>query len=185
VQELESGEETLRSIVLSPTEWNARGVQVRLDGVARSAFEILTHNNMTLDRLLSIFPTAQDDPRKIGARLDAIPPSIRPSLQIAAQYAPDLQRQNEEILRVRKQAGQLIDPAMAWKDIAALSAEEKEKLTNAKPTTVGALWKIPGITPSAVMAICTHIRKGGQTRRLSEEEYRAQREEKIKRKSQM
>ena len=59
-----------------------------------------------------------------------------------------------------------------WKAIPALSMEEREKLMAARPSTVGDLWAIPGITPAAVMAIWTNVRKAGQTRRVSAEVHR-------------
>lgn len=179
--DLQHGIELLRSIVLSPSEWNTYGIHVRLDGVYRSAHEILSHNDVTLDKLYDIFllQGRSEQSTKIRSKLDNIVPEIRHALQIEAQYAPDLARQNEEIARVRKQEHQPLPP-LDWSTIASLSGEEKEKLTLAQPTTVGALWKIPGITPASVMAIHTHIRKMDKPKRMSEEEYLAHRAEKIK-----
>jgi tRNA uridine 5-carboxymethylaminomethyl modification enzyme len=172
------GKHALSSIVLSPTTWNSLGFQVRLDGTMRSAYEMLTHNGVDMHRLsAALNPPSGGLGPDLLARSRAfasISPSIRSILEVEAQYAPDLARQNEEIARVRKQAHQPLPTDINWHAISALSMEEREKLSHARPATVGDLWAIPGITPAAVMAIYTNVRKAGQTRRMPVEEYRAQ-----------
>ena len=174
-----TGQEILKSIVLTPTQWNSIGIQVRLDGVPRSAHDILRHNDVTLERLYEIFaqpiPNADTMTKDVAQRLNQIDPIVHAAIQIDAQYGPELARQNHEIERVRKQSHHPLPPTMDWLSLPSLSAEEKEKLRLAQPTTIGALWKIPGITPAAVMAIVTHLKNMNRPKRLSTEEYDAMR----------
>jgi tRNA uridine 5-carboxymethylaminomethyl modification enzyme len=53
-----------------------------------------------------------------------------------------------------------------YDDIGGLSTEMRERLSAARPTSLGALSRVPGITPPAVMAVIGHVRRG-QTQRFT------------------
>jgi tRNA U34 5-carboxymethylaminomethyl modifying enzyme MnmG/GidA len=132
----------------------------------RNAQEILTHNGMSLERLFVMFRagTGEDDAAHLR-RLERIDPSVHASLQTVSQYAPELQRQNDEIARIRRQSDYPLPAGFDFLSIPQLSGEEREKLQAAQPSTIGALWKIPGITPSTIMVLYGHLRRSEQQRR--------------------
>ena len=194
---LEEGAALLQSIVLSPSQWNARGLHVRLDGRMRNAQEILTHNHVDLARLLGIFGaagplaatgagagtgagaeaegaapvrvTSSEEDRAIRRKLEAINPSVHSSLEVLSAYAPELLRQEEEILRIRRQADYPLPEAFDFASIPQLSAEEHEKLRAAQPRSIGQLWKIPGITPAAIMTLYTALRRNEHSKKAAAE----------------
>jgi tRNA uridine 5-carboxymethylaminomethyl modification enzyme len=48
--------------------------------------------------------------------------------------------------------------------IGGLSAEVREKLEKARPASLGAAARIPGVTPAAVTALLLHVKRGGWRR---------------------
>ena len=53
---------------------------------------------------------------------------------------------------------------MNYGELAGLSTEVRQKLTAARPATVGQAARIPGITPAAVQILVVHLKKRGAAR---------------------
>ena len=158
---IRDGEQVMRSLTLTPQEWVSRGLHVGLDGRHRSAYDILQHNGMSFERLLAMFEKGQTA-LDVRAReqLAKVDPAVRLSLEVSAAYAPDLLRQSDEIARIRRNADFALPADFNFHALPQLSMEEREKLVAAAPRSIGALWKISGITPSTIVAIYAAIRKG-------------------------
>jgi len=171
---MQEGTELLASVRLSPTEWAAKGLHVGADGRVRSAGEILVHSGMSLRRLLDMFASSSTalDVQRLQS-LSRIDPSVHSALEVAAMYAPELARQAEEVARIRRQAHLPLPGGFDYSSVPALSAEEREKLTRAQPTSLGQLWSIPGITPSAIVALYSHLRRNDQALRAKERHQKA------------
>lgn len=76
-----------------------------------------------------------------------------------ARYAPYLQRQSTEIEQLRANDGIPIRSTTDFGSIPGLSAEMIERLTAARPATLGAVSRIRGVTPAALTAILLHVRR--------------------------
>ena len=50
-----------------------------------------------------------------------------------------------------------LDPELDWSSLAFLSIEVRERLARARPTTLGQLGRLPGVTPAAVNAVVAWI----------------------------
>lgn len=84
------------------------------------------------------------------------------TLEVAVQdhrYAPYVARQQGEIERLRADEGVRIDPMLDFAAIPGLSSEMVERLSAARPHTMGAAARIRGITPAALAAILVHSRR--------------------------
>jgi tRNA uridine 5-carboxymethylaminomethyl modification enzyme len=76
-----------------------------------------------------------------------------------ARYAPYVARQNEEIARIRADAGISLAAIVDYRMIGGLSNEMVERLNGAMPPDLAAAGRVRGITPAALTAIMLHARK--------------------------
>lgn len=76
-----------------------------------------------------------------------------------ARYAPYLARQDAEIRDLRASDGVLLPPSFPYAAIPGLSREMVERLENARPESLAAAGRVPGITPAALSALLVHARR--------------------------
>ena len=88
---------------------------------------------------------------------------VRPaSLDEAIQdhrYAPYLIRQQDEVARLRADEAVPLPVALDYDTVPGLSNEMVERLSLARPATLGAASRIRGVTPAALAAILVHARR--------------------------
>ncbi|WP_203309098.1 tRNA uridine-5-carboxymethylaminomethyl(34) synthesis enzyme MnmG [Sphingomonas beigongshangi] len=122
------------------------GVTVAQDGSRRSLFEWMRLPGVALDAFL---PTLSDI-----APLDVINELVED-----ARYAPYLERQAEEIARMRRDEHVALPPSLDYASIPGLSNEMVDRLRLARPETLGAAGRVRGITPAALSAIYLHAQR--------------------------
>lgn len=76
-----------------------------------------------------------------------------------ARYAPYVERQADEVARLRSNDAINLPTDLNYCSIAGLSNEMVERLSTAAPTTLGAAARIRGITPAALTAIMLHAKR--------------------------
>lgn len=76
-----------------------------------------------------------------------------------AAYAPYLERQERELRELRASDALPLREDFPYGDIPGLSREMVERLTKARPATLAAAGRIPGITPAALAALLVHARR--------------------------
>jgi tRNA uridine 5-carboxymethylaminomethyl modification enzyme len=76
-----------------------------------------------------------------------------------ARYAPYIARQEAEVHAMRLNEGIRIPAALDYAGIDGLSNEMVEKLSTARPATLGAAERIRGITPAALATILVHAKR--------------------------
>ena len=86
-----------RTLTLTPNEAAHRGMTVRQDGVRRSAVDLLALPDVDLGTLTGIWPALE------GTAADVVE-----QLEIDAQYAGYLDRQDADILAFRRDEGLLL-----------------------------------------------------------------------------
>jgi len=136
------------TLTATPNDLEKYDIHVNKDGKRRSVMEILNYQNMTLQGLAKIWP-----------ELAEIKPDIAEQIQIDAQYAGYIDRQMADIAAYRKDENLKIPARLDYKSIGSLSAEVIDKLELARPETLGAAVRIPGVTPAAVIALLRHVKK--------------------------
>ena len=102
----------------------------------------------------------------IAAGLDWDDEEVNQQLEIELKYAGYIDRQTNEIARVKKEGDRTIPADLDYASIRGLSNEVLQKLTDARPETVGQAGRIPGVTPAAVSLLLIHLKK--RTDRLAE-----------------
>jgi tRNA uridine 5-carboxymethylaminomethyl modification enzyme len=133
----------------TPPELARLGLTVNQDGKRRTALDVLAYPEMDIARLAAIWP-----------QLGELSPSIAEQLEIDARYAGYLERQQADILTLRKDESLEISADLDYDAIGGLSNEVRGKLKQARPATLAAASRIPGITPAALTALLGYVKRG-------------------------
>ncbi len=134
---------------MTPNQARKFGIAINLDGVRRSVMELLVYPGMTLARLADRWPELRE-----------LRPDIVEQLEVEAQYAGYLGRQEADVIAFRRDETLRIDPEIDYTQIHSLSNEAREKLEQVRPETLGAAARIPGMTPAALTAVLGYVRRG-------------------------
>ena len=146
----ETYRQTLRAALdksVSGAELVAAGLAVREPGQRQSLFDWLRFVPMTAAQLAHVVPEAAD-----------MPPSVVAELMEDARYAPYIARQEAEIREMR--ANESIGlTTLDYRTVPGLSNEMVERLSTARPATLGAAARVRGITPAALAAILVQAKR--------------------------
>jgi len=96
------------------------------------------------------------------AGLTALPrvePDLAALVQTEAAYDGYLGRQREEVQRMKKLEGTSLAEDFDYQAVEGLSAEAREKLGRIRPTSLGQVSRVSGLTPASVSAIAIHLKK--------------------------
>lgn len=147
---LEAGRALATALKKSPNDLSSFGLAVNQDGVRRSAFDLLRYPDIGWGQVCVVWP-----------ELNALRPDVVEQICIDAQYAGYLDRQDADILAFRRDEALALSPDLDYAAIGSLSTEIRLKLEAARPATLGAAARIPGVTPAAVTALLRHVKKRG------------------------
>jgi tRNA uridine 5-carboxymethylaminomethyl modification enzyme len=125
-----------------------QGLDVNQDGVRRSALDLLSYPGMTLEKLGAIWPA-----------LRGLPEDIATQVEIDGKYRQYLERQEADIRAFRKDEALTLPATLDYDQVGSLSAETRSKLKAARPVTLGAASRIPGITPAALAALLRFVKR--------------------------
>ena len=78
---------------------------------------------------------------------------------IESKYSGYIKKQLREVEKTKKQNKKKIPNNLQYSNIAGLSNEVKEKLSNSKPDTIGSASRMEGVTPAAINLILIQIKK--------------------------
>jgi tRNA uridine 5-carboxymethylaminomethyl modification enzyme len=134
--------------VFSGSELNQAGVAVREDGSRRGLADWLRFPELDLGGLERLAPDIR-----------ATRPSIVEEAIQDHRYAPYVARQQSEIERLRSDDAVQIPSDLDYRRVAGLSNEMVERLSLARPSTLGAAARVRGVTPAALAAILVHSRR--------------------------
>ena len=86
---------------------------------------------------------------------------VAEQVEIQIKYSGYIDRQSEEIDRLRRYENTLIPQDFDYHSVEGLSNEVKQKLSDAKPNTLARASRIPGVTPAAVSLLLIFLKKNG------------------------
>ncbi|HEX9901674.1 MAG TPA: tRNA uridine-5-carboxymethylaminomethyl(34) synthesis enzyme MnmG [Acidobacteriota bacterium] len=78
-------------------------------------------------------------------------------IESEVKYEGYIQKQDKEIIQMRKIDRMKIPSGLDFQSIAGLTKEAVEKLDKGRPATLGDVKRMPGMTPAAVMNIFVHL----------------------------
>ena len=145
---LEEARQIVSRETISPNKAVEAGLQINQDGVKRSILDLLAYPNIGWDRLSEIWPV-----------MKTFRPDVREQVEIESVYKSYLARQEADIELFKMDEQLAIPDSIDYDSVGSLSNEIRIKLKQAKPVTLGAASRIPGVTPAAITAIMTHMRR--------------------------
>ncbi|MAS14098.1 MAG: tRNA uridine-5-carboxymethylaminomethyl(34) synthesis enzyme MnmG [Nitratireductor sp.] len=140
--------ELLQSRDISPNEAARHGINLNKDGVRRSAYELLSYPDMSISRLIKIWPD-----------FSSISSDLAERIETEARYAVYLDRQGADAAILRREEARLIPPELMFDSIAGLSNELKQKLRERRPRSIADAQRIDGMTPAALALILASLRQ--------------------------
>lgn len=139
-----------QSLSITPNLASRYDLHLNHDGVRRSAYDLLSYSDINIDRLKTIWP-----------ELDAIDAVTREALEIEAQYAVYMERQQGDIAVMEREERLLIPAGLDFDSISGLSNELKHKLKMRQPETIAEAQRVDGMTPAALALLIAQIKKHG------------------------
>ncbi|TCD22267.1 tRNA uridine-5-carboxymethylaminomethyl(34) synthesis enzyme MnmG [Pseudomonas sp. IC_126] len=95
-------------------------------------------------------------------------PQVAEQVEIKTKYAGYIDRQQEEIVRLRASESVVLPADLDYATISGLSKEIQHKLSQARPETLGQASRMPGVTPAAVSLLMIHLKKRNAGQKLEQ-----------------
>lgn len=135
-------------LIVNPNELDKFGVKTKRDGTKRSAFNVMSYDGVSRETITQIWP-----------ELQTMPDDIYEAIEIEAKYAGYLKRQQADIDVFQKDEKLKIKEDIDYALIGGLSREMVQKLSKVRPATIGEASRIPGVTPAAVTAVLSYVKR--------------------------
>ena len=165
MQELQT---LLQQVSMSSSAWAAKGFQLHHNPTARSVFELLRLNGVTVESLIPHVP-----------QIASFPPHVRARVSIESVYAPYVEQQRAAISVLERDEQLKLPTDLEYTKIPGLSSEELHALEIARPESVGMARRCEGVRPSGALRLLAFI-KGGKEKerqRIVFEEVQARKQE--------
>ncbi|PKB14020.1 tRNA uridine 5-carboxymethylaminomethyl modification enzyme [Novosphingobium kunmingense] len=134
------------AIEVGAADLRGAGVVVKSDGGRMALRDWLRFDEVSLDRLSPW----------LGMPLDA---ELAEEVSEDAAYAPYLARQDAELRDMRAAERLPLGEDFPYDRVPGLSREMVERLSKARPETLAAAGRVPGITPAALAALLVQARR--------------------------
>ena len=135
-------------LFITPNELEKYGIKTKKDGTKRTAFNVISYDDVSRETVTKIWPELKD-----------IPADVYDEIEIEAKYAGYLKRQLADIQVFKKDENLRLREDIDYGKIGGLSREMVFKLSKVRPATIGEASRIPGVTPAAIMAILTYVNR--------------------------
>ncbi|OCI91501.1 tRNA uridine(34) 5-carboxymethylaminomethyl synthesis enzyme MnmG [Agrobacterium sp. 13-626] len=148
MEKLEWARTHLKALSVTPSEAEKAGLHLNKDGQRRTAYDLLSYPEHSIDSLSGLWPELRSIDRRV---VEAV--------EIEAAYAVYMDRQTSDIVQVRREEERLIPQDFNFSILSGLSNELKQKLAKAQPKNIAQASRIDGMTPAAISLLLAHLRK--------------------------
>ena len=113
------------------------------------AFELLRRPDVDYDQLVDLPAVGRvtDEPRVTG------------QVTVQAKYSGYIDRQHDEIARMKNNEARALPVDMDYATVKGLSTEVRQKFVDTRPETIAQAARIPGVTPAAISLLLVHLKK--------------------------
>jgi tRNA uridine 5-carboxymethylaminomethyl modification enzyme len=154
-EKIESSLQQLRSTWIQPDSDAARRINPLLEKPLSREYslaDLLARPRVEMPALLDAAQAELHDDTATGRQA-----AMQAEIQI--KYQGYIDRQSEEIERLKKQEGTLLPEDLDYDAMQGLSNELKQKLKDARPANIGQASRIPGMTPAAISLLLIYLKK--------------------------
>jgi len=154
----------LRATWIQPASDKAARISAQLEKPLSREYslaDLLARPELTYETLM----TAVDDPADSSG--DELDPQITQQVEIQLKYQGYVDRQAEEIKKLKRQEDTPLPADFDYQSVQGLSNELKQKLINARPENIARATRIPGMTPAAISLLLIYLKKYQAARKLS------------------
>lgn len=102
---------------------------------------------------------AINDSGPINKQGDPLNQQIAQQVEIQLKYQGYIDRQQDEIERLKKQENTRLPEDLDYQQMQGLSNELKQKLLDARPENISRASRIPGMTPAAISLLLIYLKK--------------------------
>ena len=148
---IDAARERLQSLTLTPNEARAQDIKINLDGKRRNGIELMGYDGVDFSKLRQVWPELSD-----------ATPQVAEQMEIEAQYAGYLDRQEADIVAFRRDEDMRLPADLDYRAMGGLSNEAKDKLSTVRPATLGQAARIEGMTPGAIAAVLGYLRRAAK-----------------------
>ena len=145
----------VRELSVSPHAARSLGIPVNHDGVARSAFELLSYPGIAIPEAMLLWPELKD--------CDF---AILRQVCIEAKYDVYLARQAVDIAMQKREEACPIPVDLDYMHMSGLSNEVRSKLELVQPRSLGQAARIEGVTSAALGILLSQIRGPRKSRSI-------------------
>ncbi|MCA0319875.1 MAG: tRNA uridine-5-carboxymethylaminomethyl(34) synthesis enzyme MnmG [Proteobacteria bacterium] len=145
---IQSTRRRLEDLSMTPNQAQAKGIAVNLDGIRRSAFELLSRPDVSWADLCRAWPDLAD-----------VDPRVGKQIEIDAHYSVYLDRQKAEAEVYRQDEALALPLDWNYAAIPGLSNEIRSRLERQRPETLGQAARLEGMTPSALTLLSIWARR--------------------------
>ncbi|KAK9820091.1 hypothetical protein WJX72_006034 [[Myrmecia] bisecta] len=161
-REVEDVAEVLERVRLPASAWRQQGIQAAEDGGWLSAANMLVRPNMTLEQIARAAEAGKADGAAalmhIAFRQGGLARSSTATAVYDAYYRPFTERQRQEVDELKRDEALELPGDLDYSCLQ-LSTEDREKLSACRPPSLAHAQRIPGVTPSAIVALLQYVRK--------------------------
>lgn len=91
--------------------------------------------------------------------LPQLAPAVAEQVEIQNKYAGYIDRQQQDIEKLKKHENTLLPASLDYNQVTGLSNEVMQKLIKIKPTSLAQAGRISGVTPAALSLLLVHLKK--------------------------
>ncbi|SDH60683.1 tRNA uridine-5-carboxymethylaminomethyl(34) synthesis enzyme MnmG [Roseospirillum parvum] len=134
---------------LTPSEARQAGFVVNDDGQRRDGLTLLGLPEARWEEVVRAWPDLAPTPRVLTE-----------VVRTDARYRGYLARQESDIRAYERDEALALPDSLDYSQVGSLSTELRTKLSAARPATLGAAARLPGMTPAALTALLRYVKKG-------------------------
>jgi tRNA uridine 5-carboxymethylaminomethyl modification enzyme len=154
-EQIAAEEQELRAHLVPPNSALAQALEAALDkplGREYRLSELLARPDLSYAALAQAC-------RESGARVDFPPAEVSEQVEIGIKYQGYIARQQDDIDKRKRHEHARLPDDFDYRAIPGLSNELKQKLSEARPDSIGRAARIPGITPAALSLLLVYLKK--------------------------
>jgi tRNA uridine 5-carboxymethylaminomethyl modification enzyme len=157
----EKREQVERELDWLRTHWVQPGTALaeRINGILEHPIGHEYRLSEILSRPAVDYTQLQQTLQAAGIREQGVEPVIAEQVEVALKYQGYIDRQQQEIDKLKRQENTVIPADFDYQQIPGLSNELRQKLGQARPDSVGRAARIPGMTPAAISLLLVYLKK--------------------------